>query len=80
LGVSENTSKSGVRSDDAWTAFREIINVLAEGFSTVTQLAFIVQLSRSNYGGPIFGAFCIAKPVLNLFLHELLWSKSQYKI
>lgn len=75
ISVSENTSSSGISADSTWTAFCEIIDVFAEIFSIAAQLVTIVQLSRSNYG-PIFAAFCIAKPVLNLFLHELLWSKS----
>jgi hypothetical protein len=76
ISVSENTTNTGISADSAWTAFREITDVFAEMFSIAAQLVLIVQLSRSNYGGSIFAAFCIAKPVLNLFLHELLWSKS----
>jgi len=63
--MSDNTSNSGVSADDAWTAFHEIVDVS----SAATQLGFIFQLSRSNYGGPLFAAFCVAKPVFNLFLH-----------
>jgi hypothetical protein len=44
----------------------------------MTQLGFVLQLSRSDYGGPIFGALCISQPLLNLVNSQSLWGKGQY--
>jgi hypothetical protein len=74
----ENSNRSRVDPDEVWRSFREIIDLASEIFSTVTQLGFVLQLSRSDYGGLIFGALCISEPLLNLIGGRDLWSKGQY--
>lgn len=75
---SENSNKTTIDPDNVWRSFRDIIDFFSEIFSTVTQLGFVLQLSRSDYGGPIFGALCISQPLLNLINSRNLWGKGQY--
>ena len=74
----ENSNRSRSDPDEVWRSFREIVDLASEIFSTVTQLGFVLRLSRSDYGGPIFGALCISEPLLNLIGDRGLWSKGQY--
>jgi len=60
--------------------FLEIIGFCSEIFSTVTQLGVVFHLSRSDYGGPIFGALCVSQPLLNLMNGRHLWGKGHYEL
>ncbi|KIM76348.1 hypothetical protein PILCRDRAFT_826332 [Piloderma croceum F 1598] len=71
----ENSNRSRVDPDNVWKSFRDIIDFCSEIFSTVTQLGVVLHLSRSDYGGPIFGALCLSQPLLNLMNTRNLWGK-----
>jgi len=71
----ENTNKFQVDSDEIWRSFREIINFCSQIFSTVAQLSVVLHLSRSDYGGPIFGALCLSEPLLDFINTQHLWGK-----
>jgi hypothetical protein len=77
IGGAENSNRSRVDPHDVWTSFRDIIDLSSEIFSTLSQLSFVFQLSRSDYGGPIFGALCISQPLLNLVNARNLWGKGK---
>jgi hypothetical protein len=75
LHGTENSNRSHVDPDNVWKSFRDIIDFCSEIFSTMTQLSVVLHLSRSDYGGPIFGALCLSEPLLNLMNTQNLWGK-----
>lgn len=73
----ENSSKVRVSPDDAWQAFDDGIDLSTLIFSTLSQLGLILQLSRSDYGGPIFVACCVAMPLFDIFVQPNLWTQCE---
>lgn len=60
-------------SDAAWNAFDAIINFLADVLSTGSQLALILETSRTS-GDPLFALSCLLKPIAATFgRHSLYW-------
>jgi hypothetical protein len=64
-----------VSPDEIWRTFKEIVDFSSEIFSTIAQLNFIFHLSRSDYGGPIFGVLCISQPLLTFINSRNLWQQ-----
>ena len=74
----ENSNKTNASAEDAWRSFLQIIDVSKGIISTAGQLFFIAQWSRGDYGGPIFGALCLAQQVMEMYLRKHLWTQGQY--
>jgi len=70
----ENSTKSRISARDAWESFDEIVRFVTELIMMASQLAFIIQSSRST-GGPFFALLCVAKPIMCAVSSRSLWSK-----
>ncbi|KDQ61149.1 hypothetical protein JAAARDRAFT_55856 [Jaapia argillacea MUCL 33604] len=74
--LQENTSQSRVTPKKAWKTFIDLIEFGKTIVSLISQLGFIMQLSRANSGGPIFILLCLAKPFFLSFLWKSLRGKT----
>ena len=60
----EAGSKQEVRAGEAWHSFTTVITFLKHVLSAATQIALIVNVSRST-GGPFFAFLCLVKPIFD---------------
>jgi hypothetical protein len=63
-----------MRGSDAWGSLTQIIRFLTELLTVASQIALIVNLSRST-GGPIFAITCFIKPIVETAFTRQLWTK-----
>ena len=73
----EAGSKHDVSGGDAWNSLTEIIRFLTALLTVTSQIALILNLSRST-GGPIFAMVCIIKPMVDTVFARDLWDKSAF--
>ena len=73
----EAGSKHDVTGDDAWGSLTEIIRFLTGLLTVASQIALILNLSRST-GGPIFAMICIIKPIVDTVFTRDLWDKGVF--
>jgi len=70
----KNASRNRATSEGAWQSFNVLIDFARELCSCVAQLGLIMQISRSDYGGPIFACLCLAQPLSDRLLRRSLYS------
>ena len=66
-----------VKGSDAWDSLTQIIYFLTDLLNVASQVALILNLSRST-GGPIFAIICFIKPIVNRALTRDLWNKGAF--
>ncbi|KZP34388.1 P-loop containing nucleoside triphosphate hydrolase protein [Athelia psychrophila] len=72
----EPSSRQQASSNDARQALRQSISTATLCISTVSQLAFILHISRNGYGGPLFMGCCLASPFFSTRNGNMLWTTS----
>ncbi|KZP34394.1 P-loop containing nucleoside triphosphate hydrolase protein [Athelia psychrophila] len=70
----EISSKQQASPDDAEQALQQSLSTATLCVSTLSQLAFILQISRKGYGGPLFMGCCLASPFFRTFNGDMLWT------
>ncbi|RDB22985.1 putative multidrug export ATP-binding/permease protein YgaD [Hypsizygus marmoreus] len=70
----EPDSHTRISTTDAWNAFEQVVEFMAEILTSVSQFYLIVHASRFT-GGPLFASLCIAKPFLRALTLQNVWSK-----
>ena len=70
-------SKHEVKGNDAWDSLTQIIHFLTRLLTVASEIALILNLSRST-GGPIFVIICLIKPIVDTVLTRDLWGKGAF--
>ena len=73
----EAGSKQEVEAEDAWNSFTTVIAFLTHVLSAATQIALIVNVSRST-GGPFFAFLCLVKPIFNVVSSRNVWDMGTF--
>jgi hypothetical protein len=73
----EAGSKHDVTGGDAWDSLTDIIDFLTRLLTVASQIALILNLSRSS-GGPIFAIICLIKPMFDTAFTRNLWDKGAF--
>lgn len=73
----EAGSKQEVNASDAWESLSGIISFFTQLLTVGSQIALILNLSRST-GGPLFAIICIIKPIVNTVFARDLWNKGAF--
>ena len=61
-----------MRGRDAWESLKQIIYFLTKLLTFTSQIALILNLSRST-GGPIFTIICFIKPLVDTVFARDVW-------
>ena len=75
--IKEVGSKHDVRGSDAWDSLTQIFYFLTRLLTVSSQVALILNLSRST-GGPIFAIICFMKPIVETLYARDLWDKGAF--
>ncbi|RDB22903.1 Lipid A export ATP-binding/permease protein MsbA [Hypsizygus marmoreus] len=70
----ESDSQARISTNDAWSAFEQVAEFMAEMLASASQCYLIIHASRST-GGPLFALLCVAKPLLRALTLQNVWSK-----
>ncbi|KAH8103875.1 P-loop containing nucleoside triphosphate hydrolase protein [Cristinia sonorae] len=71
----DNSNKFNANAQQAWSAIGHLVELFEVVFSTVSQLAFVVDLAKDHKGGIRLAFLCLVSPIYVLFSKRELWSR-----
>ncbi|KAJ3780953.1 P-loop containing nucleoside triphosphate hydrolase protein [Lentinula aff. detonsa] len=72
--LQDNRSDDHLSARIPWDTFTVLLELSAKLFAVASQLGFMFQTVRSGNHGIIFAALCVAKPLIENFARQHMWS------